>query len=312
MGIFSNFWNAPSSESKTITQPKYTENQLGLLDILAEQAHIGLQAGSEVYPEQMWAGVNPFEKAYMDSSSYTTGGNVAREAAVRSAISGNPAYQVDDDTTQAYWNKYIAPQVEKQRRQLIESYAPGIFSGGKDIALGEFETGVLGQFANLQYMDEQARRQALTDAFNRQANTAVSAYTSGLTNDQNIAALARSIEEKKLATDYQRWMSGEPNATTGTVNQAANPYRTLALSLLNISPYTYQQQVDTAGGGLGYGALTGALNGLGGAAVSALPAAWSALSNWYNNLGSDDVGDVGELIDYQSLINEDLYPELYI
>ena len=292
--IFSNFWGPQQSNSTTQTLPKYNSGQTNLLDILTNQAQKGTQVGAEQYPNQMWAGINPYEASYLDSSSLRTGGAGVREAAVQAAISGKPAYDINDDTTRNYWDQYVQPEVDKQQHALNEQYAPGIFSGGRDIAQGNFSTGVLGQYANLQYQDEQARRQALTDAANRQANTAVSAYTTGLTNDQNAAALARSIEEKKLSTDYQRWVSGEADPRTGAVNQAANPYRALALQLLGISPYSYQQNVDSTGAGLGYGALSGAASGAGGAAASGVVTSLSqAFKDWYNQQGQG-----GEPIDY--------------
>lgn len=303
MGLF----DAASSTSTTSTSNKYTPDQQALLAALTQQAGQGLSRGGEIYAGDMWAGVNPYEVDFLQGSSPN---QQYREAAIRSALSGAPAYEINDQSTQDYWNKYIQPQVVTQQRALNEQYAPGIFSGGRDIAQGQFNTGVLGEYANLAYKDEQARRQALTEAANRQANVAPSAWANNAEYESKAAALARDIEEKKLATNYQRWMSGEPDPVTGIVNQAANPYRTLASALLGISPYVYQQNVNNQGAGLGYGALSGLASGLGQAAgagagglLSAggglVTSAWDAIKNsdWYNSLFSGSQVPVQDMYD---------------
>lgn len=285
MGLFDNFFGPGSTESNTVTLDKYNSKQQALLDMLSNEASAGLRGGAQVYGGDMSLGMTDAEKSYFDFATDPTSRDV-REAAVRQAISGQPAYVVNDQTTQDYWDKYIMPEVNRQQRALNEQYAPGIFSGGRDIAQGEFNTGVLGQYADLRYKDEQARRTALTDAFNRQANTAQNAWNANQQNASSAAALERSIGEKELTGDYQRWMSGEADPVTGAVNQSANPYRALALNLLGISPYTYQQQTTGQGAGLGYGAATGLASSIGQSIIpllsSALPEAFKTLKDWWN------------------------------
>jgi hypothetical protein len=97
-------------------------------------------------------------------------------------------------------------------------------------------------------------------------------------------------------------MSGEPDPVTGIVNQSANPYRALAANILGISPYVYQQNIDSQGAGLGYGALSGAASGLGQAATGwltsnaggLLSSAWDTLksSDWYSSMFGDNVPDM--------------------
>lgn len=262
MGLF----DSATSTSTTTVNPKYNEGQSALLAKLIQRANAGLTTGAEKYSGDMYAKENPYETSYMnwDSPQAKT-----IQAALDTVLSGKAAYDINEQTTQDYWDKYMAPMVAKQQRALNEQYAPGIFSGGRDIAQGEFSTGVTGEYGKLQYADELARRTALTEAANRQANTVNTAYANEATREKSAAEMARSIEEAKLAGDYQRWMSGEADAN-GVVNQSANPYRSLALSLLGTSPYVYGSNVDSTGSGLGYGALTGLSSGLGSLASSGL------------------------------------------
>lgn len=315
MGLF----DSARSTSTTQTSNKYTAEQQALLSALTQQAGKGLGTGAEIYAGDMWAGVNPYEVDFLQGDSPN---QQYREAAVRSALSGAPAYEVNDQSTQEYWDKYLKPQVDTQQRALNEQYAPGIFSGGRDIAQGQFNTGVLGEYANLAYKDEQARRQALTEAANRQANVAPYAWANNAEYESKAAALARDIEEKKITSNYQRWMSGEPDPVTGVVNQSANPYRALAEQLLGISPYVYQQNVNSQGAGLGYGALSGLASGVGSAAASALPSlissvpeAWKAVQNsdWYNSMfgpenAYDPWGEIGG--DYSDLVIDNNNPNV--
>jgi hypothetical protein len=318
MGLFDS-----ATTTSTITQsPKYNEDQTALLKKLLGQANEGLTKGSEVYTGDMSAGENPYETNFLNWDSPMA---KTIQTALGNTLSGNPAYDINEQTTQDYWTKYMDPMIAKQQRALNEQYAPGIFSGGRDIAQGEFNTGVLGEYGKLQYADETARRQALTDAANRQANTVNTAYGNEATRLKDAGALARAIQEKKITGDYQRWMSGEPNAA-GVVNQSANPYRQLALSLLGTSPYVYGSNVNSVGDGLGTGALSGLSGGLGSALGSLGGSALSSIGNWatsgigsiLSNLlgsGTDALtdyylsggGDFGNLdnIDLDSLMNVD-------
>lgn len=354
MGIFDNFFGPAGSESTVTQRSKYTTKQQALLDMLTNEASTGLRSGGQTYGKDMWAGVNPYEQAWLNTTGVqgqqaaprpptdvqpqggisegwgrpsddpywnqfpqqpgqpaqpgqqvSTGNQAfdAREAAIQRALSGAPAYQVDPQATQNYWNQYLQPQVDKMQRQLNEQYAPGIFSGGRDIAQGEFSTGVLGQYANLAYQDEQSRRQALTDAANRSANVAPTAWGQQTANMQNAGSLARSIDEKRLTTDYQRWMAGEPDPTTGEVNQFTNPYRALALQLLGLSPNVYGTETNAHGAGMGYGAAAGAASGIGSAIGTAIPGivggAWDTIkgTDWWKDLtgvsGPEYTGDYG-------------------
>jgi hypothetical protein len=304
MGLF----DSATSTSTTTKYPKYNEGQSALLAKLIQRANAGLTTGAEKYSGDMYAKENPYETSYMnwDSPQAKT-----IQAALDTVLSGKAAYDINEQTTQDYWDKYMAPMVAKQQRALNEQYAPGIFSGGRDIAQGEFSAGVTGEYGKLQYADELARRTALTEAANRQANTVNTAYANEATREKNTAEMARSIEEAKLAGDYQRWMSGEADAN-GVVNQSANPYRLLALSLLGTSPYVYGSNVDSIGSGLGYGALTGLSSGLGSLAASGLASlGTSGLNSLLAKLFSSGSGFSLSDSDLSSLLSSNNYLSSY-
>lgn len=291
MGLF----DTAISTSTVTSYPKYSDAQTNVLNKLLNQAYGGITTGAEKYSGDMYAKENPYETTFLNWDSPTA---KTIQSALDTVLSGKAAYDITGDTTQAYWDKYMAPMVAKQQRALNEQYAPGIFSGGRDIAQGEFNTGVLGEYGKLQYADETARREALTDAMNRMANTVNTAYANEATRLKDTGELARSIQEKKIAGDYQRWMSGEADAN-GVVNQSANPYRSLALSLLGTSPYVYGSNVSSDGTGLGTSLLTGLGSGAGSVLASLLSSGGSGLLSsggsglW--SLGSSALSSLGNL-----------------
>lgn len=318
MGLFDSigdFFSPAKSTSTNVQLDKWDAYQRALEQSLASQAQAGLTNGESTYPGQMYTPTTPTEQAYLNYQrtpptnipgyDYTAGmsddevrdNRKVREAALREAMSGKPAFTVNDASTQQYWNTVLAPQYEKQKRALEESYAPGYFGGGRDVAGAEFAGQTAAGYGNLLYADEQARRAALEAGLNRQAQVAPGAWLNNetvaaqnslndyyanltaqqLNNTNNQAyqtalesslglkgSLERQIAQEKAATDYQRWVSGEQMG--GVSSQAGNPNRQLALALLGLSPYAYQQNVTNTGAGLGYGMLQGAAQGAGQAA----------------------------------------------
>lgn len=255
--FFSDLFSPGKTESSTQQLNKYTKEQQDLLNALTSRASGGLSTGAEVYPKQMYAEQNPYETAFLNSGSEAAKNQVVREQAIQNAISGKPGYDINPEVTKQYWAQTMEPYYDKQERALKEQYGTGYFSGGRDIALGEFESGKSAAYAALQYQDEIARRQAIENALNRQAQVAPGAWTSNEALMQTSGTLARDIAEKQVASDYMRWLSGEP--VEGVVNQAYNPYQTLAMQILGISPYVYQTNQTATGSGLGYGLLNSLL-----------------------------------------------------
>lgn len=294
----SNTTGKSTSESTTTveTLPKYYPEQEDLLKYLVGSVMGGLSGGVASYPGKLWADINPYEQTWLSGNSDTFQN---REAAIRQTLSGQPGYTINEQTTKDYWDKYMMPQIDKQERLLRESYANNYFGGGKDIALGEFNTGVAGQYANLQYQDEQARRAAIENALNRQAQNAVPAWMANEDYEQQRGQLQRQVDEAEIASNYLRWMNGEEMG--GVRNEAANPFFNQALALMGISPYIYMPVTESSsnaetygtsigtstgtsqGAGAGYSFINALGNSLGGTAVNALTSGTSAIWDYIKN-----------------------------
>jgi hypothetical protein len=241
-----NYYSSQESTTTPVQLPSYTPGQYGILDYLTNYVNQGMSKSVPSYPGMLYAPLNAYENTWLSGNSPSF---QYKEDALRNALSGKPAYEVNADTSQQYWNRYMEPQFQKQWKNLNESYAPNYFGGAQGIAAGEFNTGKLGEYAKLMYQDEQARRQALTEGLNRQAQIAVPAWSAQENYEQERGQLQRQIDESKIASDYMRYLSGEE--VGGVRNEAYNPYTKLAFQLLGISPYTYAANTEASGESFG-------------------------------------------------------------
>lgn len=170
------------------------------------------------------------------------------EGALGSALSGNPAYQIDPATSERFYNDSVVLPAQRQFQdtlQGIDARYGARFgrSGGQQEAFGraatDFGTNLAGIRGDLVFQDEQARRAALENAANRQvqgAGIAAEYDTSKQQNNRaNLAMLAgiggeeRSIAGQKSAEDYSKWEYSRPynNPWLGFMGTALAPPPTM-------------------------------------------------------------------------------------
>ena len=265
MGLFDFLLGSGGSETTTTKNSIYTPEQEALLKQLTGKAEAGLTTGAPSYPGQTYAAQNPYESAYL---GYNTG---ARQQAIQSLMSGQPAYDTSPEATEQYFNKTIKPAYQTQffgdssnpgTLALLEQQfaGPSYWSSNRanqtSNAIQNYGTTLSSKKADLMYQDELARRTALENAMGRKA-TGVTQDIASETAAGTAGAYARSIEQEKIASDLQRWLAGE--SVGGVRSDVYNPYNQLALAILGLTPYAYGENTETEGPGL----LTGLMGGLG-------------------------------------------------
>ena len=216
-------------------------------------------------PFQTYSDTNQYEQQYMDLASGKTP-SIAHDALLR-VLSGQPAYDINPEATQSYYENSIRDPMVKEFNKttlpgLNEQFAgPGFWSSNRAGAItdayGNLNSSLNNQYGQLQMADEQARRTALQNAMNLQAQVAPGVDQAQITNAGNAGVLARSIESEKIASQMARWLSGE--SIDGQNVQAYNPNTQLAMALMGVQPYTYAQQNTTTGKGL-LNSLLGGIN----------------------------------------------------
>lgn len=191
--------------------------------------------------------------------------NLARSKAVENMATGTVPYEVGPEYAEQYFEQGLRPVYEHEWENTVlpgiqEQYAGSTFaSTGRDEAVRkatqEFGLGMAKEKAGLIYGEEQAKRAAIDAAYGR-----VSAGQ-GLTKEA--AAYSRQIESEKVMNDIQKFLMGEE--VNGEYNPAFNPMVALAFNLLGLQEYGYTgvTKSESTGGGLGYGATTGASSGIG-------------------------------------------------
>jgi hypothetical protein len=265
--------------SKTTTTPEqksiYTPQQQELLNRLTQQASQGSSQAAPSYPGMTYVPAQPLEQSYMDAVTAST---PEREKAFSSLMNATPAYDVSPEATEQYWQKSLLPMYQKTFNettmpQLTESFTgPSFWSSNRAEqtrkAVEDYGTQLSSAHSELLYKDELARRTAMENAYSRQAGAISSEPFKEL---GTAGALARTVEQEKVAGELQRWLIGEE--VGGQSNQAYNPYVNIALSLLGYSPYTYGENTQTSGGGI-------LSNFIGGAGQGAGQVAGGAFANW--------------------------------
>jgi hypothetical protein len=260
------------TKTDTTQLPTMTSEQLALYNkmLTASSADYGTPTPS--YPGQSYVPTTEAEQNYFD---YTSGKNpTITQQALLNVLSGKPAYEIDPNATEAYYQKSIYEPTVKTFKdttlpQLTESFSgPGFWSSNRadqtTKAISNLNSDLSKQRSDLYYADEQARRSALESAASRRASVAPTAAQLESENLATAGQWARSIEQEKVASDLARWLSGEE--INGESVSAYNPNTQLALQLLGVQPFTYAQEQTTTGKGI----LSSLLGGIGSGAGSAI------------------------------------------
>jgi len=225
------------------------------------------------YPGQMVAPLDPGFTMVRDLINQYLPNTFAgaSDSAIRSALSGQPAYKLDPATTENYFNKAVAAPAlklynEKIKPQINEAFAAGgaTFSTRRgdamSQALRDMQDSLAGQLATTQQQNQSLSAQLADSAANRQMQGV------GLANQQanqpllNAAALAQALApfqqnaQNQLGAQYQEFLRTRPENS---------PYYNIGLGLTSQNQMgLYQKPANPlmgALGGLGLGLLGGAL-----------------------------------------------------
>jgi len=241
------------------------------------------------YPRQMYVPRTDEEESYFGRTS-----DLARQIAELKARSqaalaeqkargeqvsselARPAFEITPETTEQYYQQAIRDPAMRQWEQFTQ---PGIneeFVGAgywgtaraqEQMRARENLSTELGRArADLYYKDEQDRRQALTDALNRQlefeqtyggqlaeanarnadtwAQAAIEEEKMANMTAKEKAEYSRQIEQEKVAADFQRWLMGEE--VDGESAGYNNPYYQLLFQALGLTPFSYGQETESA------------------------------------------------------------------
>lgn len=253
-------------------------DQLALKKYLADMAGGTLDKGATRYPGQMYTPQTQQETNYFGQVDKNVQNADAYQQALSQILRGTPAYQVDPQVSKSYFENTIKPIYTKTFNettlpQLNSSFAgPGFWSDARAKAMekgiSDFGLGLSAQESNLAYQDELARRQSLTEAFNRIPGAVSTATAIGTNASEQLgksAEYSRAMSNEKVMSDLQRWLSGEPmiDPITGQSvrDDMNNPAIKLAMSLLGITETLYG--TDVSAGGVLYGFLSSGGSGFG-------------------------------------------------
>lgn len=287
MGLF----DSVQSNTTLTKQNNWTPEQQALFNTLQQQATQGLTGGGNVnYPGQTYAPQNQYETAYLQSTQLSPDQVMTRENALKSILSGQPAYSVDPTQRENYYQTaFYNPAMREYEQNILpqvmeRASGAGFHSSDTLNQMGksstDLATNLAAKRAELLWNDVQAGYAAREQAANRQAALAGSPTNimTGYTQQLGTAgSYARAIENERLQGELSRWLSGE--TVNGVSNAAYNPNTQLALSLLGLTPFSYGANTQSSGAGLGYGALSGASQGLG-SALGAVAGNAITNTNW--------------------------------
>lgn len=269
MSWLGDLFSAGGSKTTATRNDTMTKEQNAALKGLLSTYGTQIGKAAPSYPGQSYVGIRPEEQSYIDYAS----GKIQTPAtqALLNVLQGQPAFQVNPETTQQFYEQSIRDPAVKEFKETImpglnESFSgPGFWSSGRakatEDAYSDLSSNLASQRANLYYQDELSRRQSLTDASNRLANVAPGAVQMEATMKGSAGEYARMVESERLASDMARWLSGE--AVNGKANTLYNPANQLILSLLGVQPFTYGSNTVSQGAGAGSSLLSALGKGLG-------------------------------------------------
>lgn len=226
------------SETNLKSQSVWNKGQKKLFKALAPQFLQGLTEGATNYPKQMFVPTTSEEQTYFDTIP-----QLASELGAYRANLSKPAYEINANTTEQYYQKAIRDPALKEFANttlptINEAYSgPGYWGSARAQAIatgiGDVEANLATQRAELYYNDELSRRSSLEAAAQREAQFGAVAIGQEADMLGTAGQYARSIAQEEVTADLQRWLMGD--TVDGVRANEYNPYITLALQALGIT-----------------------------------------------------------------------------
>jgi len=228
------------SSDKSSTSPKsvWTKAQRGLfknqiMPLIAE--NFGQPATA--YPRSLYVATTPEEQTYLSRST-----SIADAIASSRANMGRPAYEINPETTEQYYQQAIKAPTMREWEQTVEpaireAYTgPGYYGSARADATRkaaeDMEFNLAAQRAELYYADEQSRRAALENAATRDAQFGPVAAQTEATVLGSAGEYSRMIQQEEITADLQRWLMGEE--VDGQQAEQYSPWLQLAFSALGL------------------------------------------------------------------------------
>ena len=293
-----------SKSSMSLTNILTPEQNTLLKKMLGD---VGGQVGTAApsYGGQSYVPMSGGEANFINSTQLDPQQLAIRESAYNNALSGQSAINIDPQVRESYYqNSFYNPMMRDYQNniapQVMEAASGAGFRSSDTLrqmgnANTDFATNLAAQRGKLLWDDTQMGYQGQENAATRQAQLAGSptnVMTGAYAQMGEGAAYARAIAQERVASDMQRWLSGEE--VNGVYNPAYNQNNSLALALLGLSPYAVGQK--TSGSNTLESAIGGISGGLG-QALGQLAGSYdwggsgsgnNIFSNW--NYGGSDAG----------------------
>jgi hypothetical protein len=206
------------------------------------------------YPRQMYVPRTGEESAYLKRAP-----QLADEIAAMRARLGDVAYEINPETTEQYYQKSVKAPAMQEWEEIVEPgireqfAGPGYWGSARAQAQQQgsehLATELGSKRAELYYADEMARRQAETDAANREAQYG-SAYAESEAGVLGTAGqYSRMIDQERVAADMQRWLMGEE--VDGVKPTQYNPFLQLIFQALGLQQYALGSKSSSTSGSFG-------------------------------------------------------------
>ena len=272
MSFLGDFFGGGESTTTPTKVSQWTPQQEALMRSLTGKVRVGVNAPVPVYQGDMYTPRTPEEQSYFDFMGGQSYEGSAYQNAMGNILAGKPAYDVDPAVAEQFYQQSIRAPALKEFREttmplLTEQFSgPSFWSSNRADqtrkAVENLGDTLSARHGELMYGEELARRTALDNAMNRVTGAGES-YSKQM---GTAGGYARQIENERIASELQRYLSGEE--VGGVANPAYNPQYRLALALLGLTPYAIGATTTSSGPGLGFGILSGMAEGAGAAATS--------------------------------------------
>ena len=249
----------------------------------------GMQGPPTSYPRQMFVPRTSEEESYFNSDvgySPDFAAQLAKDLTSRKASMADslndPAFSINKEATDEFFRSSIKNPMLQEYREIVDPGIREAFAGpgywgsaraqGQQQGAEHLATTLGSQYGQLQYADEQARRESLESAKAREAHFAdtdvqsqVAAMQEQLGQERwgkefaeeagkNRAALSREIEQEKVMAGMQRWLMGEE--VDGESAGQFNPYTQLVFQALGLAEFGYGQETTAKSSGWNMGVMS--------------------------------------------------------
>jgi len=248
-----------SSNSTPVQLSMYSAEQQDIFDRLAAIMKQGINEVPS-YPGNMYVEEQPEETQFFNFANNVANQSNIYTDALKNILTSNIYPQISPEVSQQYFANAILPGMresyDKAMANTTESFAgPGYWSTARaDAQRRTASNEALTEstaLANLMYQNQLMNWQSNMAGANAIAGTALLTEAIGANIVGTAGQYARSSEEEKTLSDYQRWVSGETVEGVSPIQN--NPFVQLAYQFLGLQPYTWGTKSSSNSSGFKFG-----------------------------------------------------------